>query len=85
MATTPFSALAGVGLDRAPGKHLLASDGQTVEVAVRTRRYPSYTITVPPRFVQPPKEVQARTSRRRDISDRSETVQLRLEDPGRLT
>jgi murein DD-endopeptidase MepM/ murein hydrolase activator NlpD len=55
-----FSALAGVGLDRAPGKYLLAFDGPTVEVAVRARHYPSSTITVPPKFVQPPTEVQAR-------------------------
>jgi murein DD-endopeptidase MepM/ murein hydrolase activator NlpD len=56
----PFSALAGVGLDRAPGAYPLVFDGQTVEVAVKARRYPSSTITVPPKFVQPPKEVQAR-------------------------
>ena len=30
-----FSALAGVGLDRAPGAYPLVFDGQTVEVAVR--------------------------------------------------
>ena len=55
-----FSALAGVGLDRAPGAYPLVFDGQTVEVAVKAHRYPSSTITVPPKFVQPPKEVQAR-------------------------
>jgi murein DD-endopeptidase MepM/ murein hydrolase activator NlpD len=55
-----FSALAGVGLDRAPGTYPLVFDGQTVEVAVKARHYPSSTITVPPKFVQPPKEVQAR-------------------------
>jgi murein DD-endopeptidase MepM/ murein hydrolase activator NlpD len=54
------SALAGVGLDRAPGTYPLVLDGQTVEVVVKARRYPSSTITVPPKFVQPPKEVQAR-------------------------
>jgi murein DD-endopeptidase MepM/ murein hydrolase activator NlpD len=55
-----FSALAGVGLDRAPGTYPLVIDGQTVVVAVKAHRYPSSTITVPPKFVQPPKEVQAR-------------------------
>ena len=55
-----FSALAGAGLDRAPGAYPLVFDGQTVEVGVKAHRYPSSRITVPPKFVQPPKEVQAR-------------------------
>ncbi len=55
-----FSALAGVGLDRAPGKYPLVFNGQTIEVTVRPHVYPSSTITVPPKFVKPPKEVQAR-------------------------
>jgi len=55
-----FSALAGVGLDRAPGTYPLVLQDQTVEVAVKARAYPSSTIRVPPKFVKPPKEVQAR-------------------------
>lgn len=55
-----FSALAGVGLDRAAGKYPLVFEDRTVEVAVRPRVYPSSTIRVPPKFVKPPKEVQAR-------------------------
>jgi len=55
-----FSALAGVGLDREPGKYPLVFNGQTVEVTVKPHVYPSSTITVPPKFVKPPKEVQAR-------------------------
>ena len=57
---TPLSALAGVGLDRAPGTYPLVFNGQTIEVAVKAHLYPSSTITVPPKFVEPPKEVQAR-------------------------
>jgi murein DD-endopeptidase MepM/ murein hydrolase activator NlpD len=55
-----FSALAGVGLDRAPGSYPLVLNGQTIRVAVKAHFYPSSTIKVPQRFVQPPKEVQAR-------------------------
>jgi len=55
-----FSALAGVGLDRAPGRYPLVFDGQTIEVVVKAHFYPSSTIKVAPKFVQPPKEVQAR-------------------------
>jgi murein DD-endopeptidase MepM/ murein hydrolase activator NlpD len=55
-----FSALAGVGLDRAPGSYPLVFNDQTVRVAVKAHFYPSSTIKVPQKFVQPPKEVQAR-------------------------
>jgi murein DD-endopeptidase MepM/ murein hydrolase activator NlpD len=55
-----FSALAGVGLDRKPGTYPLVFEGETVEVAVKPHLYPSSKIAVPPKFVQPPKEVQAR-------------------------
>jgi hypothetical protein len=55
-----FSALAGVGLDRAPGNYALVFNGHIIEVAVKAHFYPSSTITVSPKFVQPPKEVQAR-------------------------
>jgi murein DD-endopeptidase MepM/ murein hydrolase activator NlpD len=55
-----FSALAGVGLDHAPGSYPLAFNDQIIEVPVKAHFYPSSTIRVPPKFVQPPKEVQAR-------------------------
>ena len=55
-----FSALAGAGLDCAPGSYPLVFNGQTIEVVVKAHFYPSSTIKVPPKFVQPPKEVQAR-------------------------
>lgn len=55
-----FSALAGVGLDRVPGSYRLVFSGQTIEIVVKAHFYPSSTIKVPPKFVQPPKEVQAR-------------------------
>ena len=55
-----FSALAGIGLDRKPGSYPLAFNGQTIEVPVKAHFYPSSAIRVPPKFVQPPKEVQAR-------------------------
>jgi murein DD-endopeptidase MepM/ murein hydrolase activator NlpD len=55
-----FSALAGVNLNRTPGHYPLAFGAETVEVTVTDRKYPSSTITVPPKFVEPPKEVQAR-------------------------
>jgi murein DD-endopeptidase MepM/ murein hydrolase activator NlpD len=55
-----FSALAGVGLDRAPGSYPLRFGGQAIEIAVKAHFYPSSTIRVPPKYVEPPKEVQAR-------------------------
>src|ERR1700730_17958561 len=54
-----FSALAGVNLNRAPGRYPLALGDETVEITVISRAYPSSTITVPEKFVEPPKEVQA--------------------------
>src|SRR5262245_6568706 len=39
-----FSALAGVGLDRAPGRYALVFNGQSIEVAVQAHFYPSSTI-----------------------------------------
>jgi murein DD-endopeptidase MepM/ murein hydrolase activator NlpD len=55
-----YSALAGAGLDRAPGSYPLIFQGQTIQIPVTPHFYPSSTIKVPPKFVQPPKEVQAR-------------------------
>src|SRR5260221_7692598 len=54
-----FSALAGVNLNRAPGRYPLALRDETVEITVINRVYASSTITVPQKFVEPPKEVQA--------------------------
>ena len=53
-----FSALAGVNLNRTPGRYPLVFGGTTVEVTVTGHAYPSSTITVPQKFVEPPKEVQ---------------------------
>jgi len=53
-----FSALAGVNLNRPPGHYPLVLGDETVDVAVIRRAYPSSTITVPQKFIEPPKEVQ---------------------------
>ena len=53
-----FSALAGVNLNRAPGHYPLAVGDETIDIAVIRRAYPSSTITVPQKFIEPPKEVQ---------------------------
>jgi murein DD-endopeptidase MepM/ murein hydrolase activator NlpD len=55
-----FSALAGVNLSRPPGRYILELAGETIHVPVIARTYPSSTITVPEKFVVPPKETQAR-------------------------
>src|SRR5579862_3384198 len=55
-----FSALAGVNLNRAPGRYPLALGDQTVSITVVSHAYASATITVPQKFVEPPKEVRAR-------------------------
>lgn len=62
-----YTALAGAGLDCAPGDYPLAFNGQTIEVAVKPHAYPSSTIRVPPKFVEPPKEVQARIDEERAL------------------
>ena len=54
-----FSALAGLNLNRGPGRYPLVFGGETVQIPVVTHPYPSSTITVPQKFVEPPKEVQA--------------------------
>lgn len=54
-----FSALAGVSLNDAPGSYPLIFGGETVKVTVSGHAYPSSTITVPEKFVAPPKEIQA--------------------------
>src|SRR5258706_10470890 len=54
-----FSALAGVSLNQAPGSYPLIYASETAEVTVTGHSYPSATITVPPKFVEPPKEMRA--------------------------
>jgi murein DD-endopeptidase MepM/ murein hydrolase activator NlpD len=53
-----FSALAGVGLTRTPGRYPLVFGGETLQVPVAGHVYPSSTITVQRKFVEPPKDVQ---------------------------
>jgi murein DD-endopeptidase MepM/ murein hydrolase activator NlpD len=48
----------GVNLNRTPGRYPLDFDRKMVEVTVTGHAYPSSTITVPQRFVAPPKEIQ---------------------------
>jgi murein DD-endopeptidase MepM/ murein hydrolase activator NlpD len=55
-----FSALAGVDLDRAHGRYPLLVGGKTIEVTVTERAYPFSRLTVPEKYVEPPREVQAR-------------------------
>lgn len=53
-----FSALAGVGLNQAPGSYPLILGGETAQVRVSGHAYPSSTIRVPEKFVAPPQEIQ---------------------------
>jgi hypothetical protein len=54
-----FSALAGVSLKDAPGRYPLVFGGDKTEVTVTDHAYPYSNITVPQKFVAPPKEIQA--------------------------
>ena len=54
-----FSALAGVSLSQPPGSYPLIFGGERTEVTVIDHAYPSSKITVPEKFVAPPKEIQA--------------------------
>jgi len=54
-----FSALAGVSLNQAPGSYPLIFGGEKADVTVTDHAYPSSKITVPEKFVAPPKEIQA--------------------------
>jgi murein DD-endopeptidase MepM/ murein hydrolase activator NlpD len=54
-----FSALAGVSLNQGPGSYPLVFGGEKVEVTVTDHAYRSSKITVPEKFVAPPKEIQA--------------------------
>ena len=47
-----------MNLNRAPGHYPLALGEEKVDIAVIRRAYPSSTITVPQKFIEPPKEVQ---------------------------
>lgn len=62
-------AIAGVDLAAKPGKYTLELKGSTKdntaltqadEILVREKQYPLSTVTLPPAYVQPPPEVQAR-------------------------
>ena len=53
-----FSALAGVSLNDAPGRYPLVFGGETAEVTVIGHAYPYSEITVPQKFVAPPKDIQ---------------------------
>jgi len=62
-------AIAGVDLATKPGKYTLELKGSTKdnaalsqndEILVREKQYPLSTVTIPPAYVQPPPEVQAR-------------------------
>src|SRR5580658_7813392 len=53
-----FSALAGVNLSRSPGHYPLGLGDETIDIPVIRRAYPFSTITVPQKFIEPPKEVQ---------------------------
>jgi murein DD-endopeptidase MepM/ murein hydrolase activator NlpD len=55
-----FLALAGVNMDRPPGRYPLVFGGNTIEIPVLGHSYPSSKLSVPPKFVQPPKEVRKR-------------------------
>ncbi|MEO8050384.1 MAG: hypothetical protein ABI833_08230, partial [Acidobacteriota bacterium] len=65
-----FSALAGVNLNRAPGRYPLLFGRETVEVTVTGHNYPSSTITVPQKFVDPPKEIEAQIEQEVAIKQR---------------
>ena len=52
-----FSALAGVNLTRSGGRYPLAFGGETIDVPVTARAYRSSTITVPEKFVEPPRSL----------------------------
>ena len=54
-----FSALAGVSLNQKPGNYPLIFGGEKADVTVTDHAYPSSAITVPEKFVAPPKEIQA--------------------------
>ena len=61
-------ALAAVSLDAKPGPHdLLLGNGQTHAVRVAAHAYRTGRLTVPPKFVSPPKAVLKRIAEEREI------------------
>jgi murein DD-endopeptidase MepM/ murein hydrolase activator NlpD len=65
-----FSALAGVDLNRKPGLYPLLFGSEKVEVRVAVHAYPSSTLTVPPKFVEPPKEFKAQIAEEVEIKQK---------------
>jgi murein DD-endopeptidase MepM/ murein hydrolase activator NlpD len=65
-----FSALAGVNLNRAPGRYPLALGDKTIDIAVVRRPYRTSAITVPQKFIEPPKEVQKQIEEEAAIKQR---------------
>lgn len=61
-----FVALAGVNLGRPRGRYRLTLGDESVLVTVRAKSYPSGSNRVPPKYVEPPREV------RRQIAEESE-------------
>ncbi|BDC50410.1 hypothetical protein F183_A27260 [Bryobacterales bacterium F-183] len=62
-----FTALAGVDLATKPGRHPLIIGDLTIPVLVQSRLYPVSRIRVDPRFLDPPKELEDRINREREI------------------
>ncbi|MBI2689709.1 MAG: M23 family metallopeptidase [Acidobacteria bacterium] len=60
-------ALAAVPLDAKPGMHVLDLDGTAHRVRVVPHAYRTGRLTVPPRFVQPPKSVEKRIAGEREV------------------
>jgi len=65
-----FSALAGINLNRSPGRYPLVLGTQTIDVTVAARPYPSSTITVSEKFIKPPEELQKRIAEESLIKQR---------------
>jgi murein DD-endopeptidase MepM/ murein hydrolase activator NlpD len=65
-----FSALAGVNLNRSPGRYALTLDAHTIDVRVTSRPYPSFTITVPGKFVEPPEEIRQRIAEESQVKQK---------------
>lgn len=65
-----FSALAGVNLNRPAGRYRLSMGSETADVTVTRRAYPASVITVPPKFVAPPKEFQAQIAQETSVKQK---------------
>lgn len=72
-------AIAGVDLAAKPGKYTLALKGSTKdssaltyndEIAVQEKDYPLSSVTLPPAYVQPPPQVQARVEEEQALKKR---------------